>query len=73
MTHKHPDPGPALSRRGLLAGAGAAGAAVVAVAALKPATPAAPVAATAAEPLADEAAGYRLTAHVRRYYQTARV
>ncbi len=61
------------SRRGLLAGAGAAGAAVVAVAAL-PKSPAVPVAAAPAVPAAaDEAGGYRLTAHVQRYYQTAKV
>jgi hypothetical protein len=73
MTHKNPERTPAVSRRGLLAGAGAAGAAVVAVTALRPAAPVAPTAVAAAEPVADEASGYRLSAHVKRYYQTARV
>jgi hypothetical protein len=65
---------PALSRRGMLAGAGVAGAAVVAVAALpRKAPPAAPVtaAATTAQPDAD--GGYRLTPHIAHYYRTARV
>jgi hypothetical protein len=61
-----------LTRRNLVAGAGAAGAAVAAVALLPVAPTAAPVA--AAEAAADKAdEGYRLSEHVQRYYQTARV
>ncbi len=61
-----------LSRRNLVAGAGAAGAAAAAVALLPLQQAAAPVAAAAG--VADTAAeGYRLTEHVQRYYQTARV
>ncbi len=63
------------SRRRLLAGVGAVGA-VAAVAAVLPATPAAdPVAGAApgAEGPGDAPGGYRLSAHVQRYYQTARV
>lgn len=66
-------PGP-VSRRRLFAGAGAAGAAAAAVAALpllKPAEEAAPAA--RAEPAAKTDGGYRLSAHVQRYYQTAKV
>ena len=61
-----------LTRRNLVAGAGAAGAAAAAVALLPVQPAAAPLA--AAEAVADKAAeGYRLTEHVQRYYQTARV
>jgi hypothetical protein len=60
------------SRRNLLAGAGAVGAAAVAATALplakQAATPIATAPATAAEQ-----GGYQVTAHVLRYYQTARV
>ena len=61
-----------LTRRRLFAGAGAAGAAA-AVASLLPATktPAPAVAPSGTEAAADT--GYRLTEHVRRYYQTARI
>lgn len=72
MTQKKFERLPEVSRRGLLAGAGAVGAAVAAVVTLRPAAPAEPAAAVAA-PAAEEATGYRLTAHVERYYQTARV
>jgi hypothetical protein len=72
MNHKDSPRQPAVSRRGLLAGAGAAGAAVVAVAALRPAASVAPTAAAPAA-AAEEGTGYRLTAHVKHYYQTARV
>ncbi len=61
----------ALKRRGLLIGAGAAGAAVLAVKALPGAAPVAP-AAVAAKTLVDTSGGYRLTAHVLRYYETTR-
>jgi hypothetical protein len=61
---------PALSRRTLFAGAGTAGA-VAAAAALLPGTQADPSVAAAGS--ADPGEGYRLTEHVKRYYQTARV
>jgi len=66
-----PAPSQPLKRRGLLIGAGAAGAAVLAVKALPGAAPAAPVA-VAAKALVDTSGGYRLTAHVLRYYETTR-
>lgn len=61
---------PTLSRRTVFAGAGVAGAAAAAVAVLpgviqSPESPAA----TDAPP----AEGYRLTAHIRRYYETTKV
>ena len=70
-TPRSPEPAAALSRRTLFAGAGTAGA-LAAVAALLPRGEPAPaaVAAVVAPPQAD---GYRLTEHVKRYYQTARV
>ena len=58
-------------RRGLLRGVGAAGAAVLAAKAL-PSAPTEAVA-VAAKPAADEKAGYQLTQHVLRYYETAKV
>jgi hypothetical protein len=63
------------SRRHLLAGLGAAGAAGVAVTALPLVKQTAPAAAApAALAAAPEAGGgYQLTAHVKRYYQTAKV
>jgi 2-polyprenyl-6-methoxyphenol hydroxylase-like FAD-dependent oxidoreductase len=62
---------PALSRRTVFAGAGAAGA-MAAAAALLPRTPQTVVAEKApAAPDAD--AGYQVTPHVLRYYQTAKV
>jgi hypothetical protein len=64
-----PDAGP-LTRRRLFAGAGVAGAAV-AVASMLPAAKTQAPAVASAEPAAG--AGYRLTEHVRRYYQTARI
>lgn len=62
-----------LSRRRLFAGAGTA-AALAGVAAVLPGVPAAPAAApaTPAAPQVDNG-GYRLSEHVQRYYQTARV
>ena len=69
-------PGPSLnatplSRRTLFAGASAVGAAAVAASALPLLKPAAPAVAVALPKAAD--AGYQLTEHVERYYQTARV
>ena len=61
-----------LSRRTLFAGAGAAGAVAVA-ASLVPALPeaAAPPAVTDVTP--PRGGGYRLSEHVRHYYQTTRI
>jgi hypothetical protein len=64
--------GAPLARRGLLLGAGAAGAAVVAARAI-PGGAATEVAQAAAEPALDSAAGYQLTPHVLRYYETTKV
>ena len=68
------DSKPALSRRRMFAAAGAAGAAgaLAAAAASLPRTPAAEAQAKAAEPQPDKT-GYRLTEHIQRYYQTAKV
>ena len=61
-----------LTRRNLVAGAGAVGAAAAAVALLPVAPTAAPV--VAGQAAADTTAeGYRLSEHVQRYYETARV
>jgi mono/diheme cytochrome c family protein len=61
-----------LTRRNLVAGAGAVGAAAAAVALLPVAPTAAPV--VTGQAVADTAAeGYRLSEHVQRYYETARV
>jgi hypothetical protein len=69
------EPPVALKRRGWLIGAGSAGAAVAAVAALPLVRTGATAAASAdaAAPVAASADGYQLTAHVLRYYETARV
>lgn len=63
-----------VSRRTALAGAGTAGALAAAAAVLPLARPAADAGAVAAKAQADEqAGGYQLTEHVKRYYRTARV
>jgi hypothetical protein len=62
----------ALKRRGLLIGVGAAGAAVLAVKGLPGAVPAAP-AAPATTAALDPDAGYQLSQHVLRYYETTRI
>lgn len=64
---------PQLSRRRVFAGAGTVGALAAAAAALPLVRQAEPT--PVAEPTAtpDTAAGYRLSAHVQRYYQTAKV
>ncbi len=63
----------ALSRRRLFAGAGTVGA-LAAVAAVLPRPSAAPVEPPQAEAApAEGTPGYRASAHVLRYYQTARV
>ncbi|WP_374674306.1 formate dehydrogenase [Ideonella sp.] len=63
---------PGLSRRRLFAGAGTVGALAAAAAALPLVREPEPQ--PAAEPAQPEpATGYRLTAHIQRYYQTAKV
>jgi hypothetical protein len=61
-----------LKRRHWVFGAGAAGAAALAVKALPGVAPAAPAAVAAAKEASDSAGGYRLTAHIQRYYDTAK-
>lgn len=65
---------PSLVRRNLFAGAGTAGA-LAAAATLLPASPSPQAVASAAEPALQggEDGRYRATAHVMRYYQTAKV
>ena len=63
---------PAVSRRRLFAGAGTAGALAATAVALPLVPVVPPVAATDPAPQAQEG-GYRLSAHVQRYYQTAKV
>jgi hypothetical protein len=58
-----------LSRRTLFAGAATLGATVVAVKLLPGAQPSAP---PGARPPPENGGGYRLTEHVKRYYQSAR-
>ena len=66
-----PSPSTPVGRRGLVVGAGIAGAAAVAAHALHRGVAAAPVTTTAkAAPVEGE--GYRLTPHVRRYYETTK-
>ena len=60
-----------LSRRHLFAGAGTAGALAAAAAVLPLQREAAPV--VVAKPAPEAGGGYQLTAHVQRYYQTAKV
>ena len=69
-----PPPSPLLSRRRVFAGAGTAGALAAAAVAL-PLSQRVPADAAIAEPQSkDDAQGrYQLTAHVQRYYQTAKV
>jgi hypothetical protein len=63
-----------VDRRAMLAGAGAVGA-LAAAATLLPGKQTADALATAAgtKPAPDTAAGYRLTEHVKQYYQTTRI
>jgi len=64
-------PAQPLQRRGLLLGAGMAGAAALVAKALPSAAPvAAPV--LAVEAAVDTSAGYQVTPHVLRYYETTR-
>ncbi|HKX43599.1 MAG TPA: twin-arginine translocation signal domain-containing protein [Burkholderiaceae bacterium] len=62
------------TRRGLIVGAGAAGAAAVAAKVMLPGSAPQAVATTAAaaKPAVAQAAGYQLTQHVLRYYETTR-
>jgi hypothetical protein len=69
---KTSDHSPALSRRRLFAGAGTVGA-LAAVAAVLPAAREVQPVAAAREPQPQAKDGYQETAHVLRYYQTARV
>lgn len=71
-TPSHTSSPPQLSRRTLFAGAGAAGA-VAAVAGLL-STPRSPVETEALAPDAPKAGGgYRLSEHIKQYYQTTRL
>jgi hypothetical protein len=78
MTRKT-DPGSAqpiptvLSRRTVFAGAGTLGALAAAAAVLPGAKKDQAVASADLAAPADQGQGYRLTEHVKRYYQTARV
>lgn len=65
------DPQSKLSRRRVFAGAGTLGALAAAAAVLPAAKEAAPAAEAKSE--ADQPAGYRVTAHVQRYYQTTKI
>ena len=68
-----PQAAPSPSRRGWVVGAGVAGAAALAAHALHRGAPAAePVAAAGAPKTAVGNDGYRLTDHVRRYYETTK-
>jgi len=60
-----------LQRRHWVLGIGAVGAAAIAAKSLPGAVPAAPVVA-AVQPAAETSGGYRLTAHVQRYYDSAK-
>ena len=62
-----------VARRGLLIGAGVAGATAVVAGKLTASAPAATEVAAAAAVQADPKSGYRVTAHVQRYYQTTKV
>ncbi len=64
---------PSLSRRRVFAGAGTVGALAAAAAALPLARSPEPEPTPAPAKPSDTAAGYRLSAHVQRYYQTAKV
>ncbi|MDB5884841.1 MAG: Twin-arginine translocation pathway signal [Polaromonas sp.] len=63
---------PTPSRRGFFFGAAATGAAAAAVMAL-PGLPAAEVSVAPPKPAPEKGGGYSASAHVERYYKTARV
>jgi len=62
-----------VGRRAMLAGVGTVGALTATAALLPIAEQAAESSAVPPKPEPDKAAGYRLTEHVKRYYQTTRV
>ena len=62
-----------LSRRRLFAGAGTATALAAAATVLPLGREAEPVAAATPKPAPEAGGGYQLTAHVKQYYQTAKV
>ena len=64
---------PILSRRTMFAGAGTAGALAAAATLLPAVTPPQPAASAQPSSEGDEDGRYRATAHVMRYYQTAKV
>lgn len=64
---------PSLARRRVFAGAGTAGALAAAAAALPLVRHEPEVAPVAAAPAESDEGGYRLSAHVLRYYETTRV
>lgn len=66
-------PSPQLSRRRVFAGAGTVGALAAAAVVLPLAKPDSEHAAAETKPAADTDGGYRLTEHVKRYYQTTKV
>jgi len=66
-------PSPQLSRRRVFAGAGTAGALAAAAVVLPLAKPDSEEAVAEAKPAPDTDGGYRLTEHVKRYYQTTKV
>ena len=63
---------PAIQRRQLVGAAGTTGA-LVAAATLLPSRQQAEAEATAPKPVPEQGGGYRVTAHVLRYYQTTKV
>ena len=67
------NPKKSLERRTLLAGAGTAGALAAAAVVLRTAQQTALPQQADAKPIADTAAGYRLTEHVKRYYASTRI
>lgn len=67
------DPKPPVGRRSVLAGAGTLGALTAAAALLPKGVQPEPQANVAAATVADGGGGYRLTEHIKRYYQTAKV
>jgi hypothetical protein len=66
-------PSPQLSRRRVFAGAGTAGALAAAAVVLPLAKPDSEHTAAETKPAPDTDGGYRLTEHVKRYYQTTKV
>ena len=69
---RSPNPPTAVSRRRLFAGAGTAGA-LAATAVALPLVPVAPATENTDPAPKPQGGGYRLSAHVQRYYQTTKV